>query len=470
LTIIVKTGKNKVVGLFKLFQVFVDFMDPSFSNNKAKYLTLIQAAQMLSVSIDVLLQWNDFNILKPTITQRGQIVYSHEQIDKFLEAQQLLQNNKIDVENVAVNRAQEIITQGNQNIFITNISNAAKNKLFPVALAVTMSVIVVTILSVTNLHTTTPKTVAQNTTAPSQKQDTVSKTSPSQTDNTVLTESTPLSVQMKDGSSPYTPVDLTNKENKSMNLSYNRLTQGQVLGSKIEKSAPIESPKIDTLGYSEIAKFSEGNDNPNNLFDDAGNIKGDAPNPDVLGIATGISKFMHVDNAALPSANSQYIFMLMIVIAATTVILLRKLPAYSYHAHHGAGQFQKPDDIGTKVFEIDQKTDGTVVLYFKGEEYKLSKPELDSESDQFIERLMEVSDSDQEIDYDKSTDENIKLSTPLSKLVTRLGFVGTKRDLFFPRTSKNKVLFRRYITEEDLTAMNMNATELFKAFTANKSA
>ena len=114
-----------------------------------------------------------------------------------------------------------------------------------------------------------------------------------------------------------------------------------------------------------------------------------------------------------------------------------------------------------KVFEVNQKADGAVVLSFQGQEYKVSKPELDSESDQLIERLMELATPDvKEIDYATFEDGKISLSTPLSRLVTRLGFVGIKRDLFFPRTSKNRVLFRRYLTQTDLTAMNLTPSQI----------
>jgi hypothetical protein len=69
-----------------------------------------------------------------------------------------------------------------------------------------------------------------------------------------------------------------------------------------------------------------------------------------------------------------------------------------------------------------------------------------------------------EIDYDTFKDEEIRFSAPLSKLVTRLGFVGIKRDLFFPRTSKNRVLFRRYLTEEDLISMNLTTEQIANEF------
>jgi hypothetical protein len=120
-----------------------------------------------------------------------------------------------------------------------------------------------------------------------------------------------------------------------------------------------------------------------------------------------------------------------------------------------------------KILEVNQKTDGTVVLCFQGQEYKVSKPELDSESDQFIERLMGLVAPDvKEIDYDAMSDGEIRLSAPLSKIVTRLGFVGIKRDLFFPRTSKNKVLFRKYLTREDLASMNLSPDQIKSEFAA----
>ena len=446
-------------------------MESSFPNNQAKYLTLIQAAQKLSVSVDVLLQWNDFNILKPTITQRGQIVYSQEQIDKFLEAQQLLYK-KVEAESTTVSSIHEegmpnqnytqinlpSSSEDTRNAFITSISSLIGNRLFPVGSAVTLAILLVTFISLTHLGSGKSPAIAQNTQAPAQKPDESSNVSTAQPDTSAFSQSAPLSIK----SSPST-------NNLDFKLANNKFSQTTITGSKLDKNTQIESPRFN-IGYSEIAKFSGNTDNSNNLFDDSGNIKGTTPNSDVLGVATGIGKMVHVDSPPLPTPSYQYIFMLILVIAASTVVLLRRLPAYSMQSKDGLMYHHPSDTNSHTVFEVDQKTDGTVVLYYQGNEHKLSKPELDSESDQFIERLMEISNSDlQEIDYDKSSDTNIRLSTPLSKLVTRLGFVGIKRDLFFPRTSKNKVLFRRYITDQDLIAMNLNAAELSKAFTSNSS-
>ena len=119
-----------------------------------------------------------------------------------------------------------------------------------------------------------------------------------------------------------------------------------------------------------------------------------------------------------------------------------------------------------KVLEVDQKTDGTVVLLFQEKEYKISKPEMNSESDQFIETLMSLATPTiKEIEYDMATAGNRNITTPLSRLVTRLGFVGMKRDLFFPRTSKNSVIFRRFLTEKDLADMNITTKQLLSELT-----
>ena len=146
------------------------------------------------------------------------------------------------------------------------------------------------------------------------------------------------------------------------------------------------------------------------------------------------------------------------------LFLFSKPLAFSFPNSKNAAVLMREPSAGQQdsiLLEIDQKADGAVVLRFQEREYKVSKPELDSESDQLIERLMELSKPlAKEIDYDAFTDPKIKLNTPLSKLVTRLGFVGLKRDLFFPRTSKNRVLFRRYLTPQDLASMNLNLDQV----------
>src|SRR6185369_6091639 len=53
------------------------------SSQPEKLLSLKEAAEKLAVSVDVLLAWNEHNILKPTITPEGQIGYTEKQLDQF---------------------------------------------------------------------------------------------------------------------------------------------------------------------------------------------------------------------------------------------------------------------------------------------------------------------------------------------------------------------------------------------------
>src|SRR5574337_832514 len=54
-------------------------------------LSLQEAAAKLNVTIETLLAWNEHNILKPTITQTGEIGYNREQIDHFQTIQRQIQ-------------------------------------------------------------------------------------------------------------------------------------------------------------------------------------------------------------------------------------------------------------------------------------------------------------------------------------------------------------------------------------------
>ncbi|HVA96193.1 MAG TPA: MerR family transcriptional regulator, partial [Candidatus Acidoferrales bacterium] len=60
-------------------------MDSARPGNPSKFLSLKEAAQKLAVSVDVLLKWNEQNILKPVITPEGEVGYTEEQINHFLE-------------------------------------------------------------------------------------------------------------------------------------------------------------------------------------------------------------------------------------------------------------------------------------------------------------------------------------------------------------------------------------------------
>lgn len=113
-----------------------------------------------------------------------------------------------------------------------------------------------------------------------------------------------------------------------------------------------------------------------------------------------------------------------------------------------------------KVIEINQKMDGQVVAVIDNKEYKISKPEFDSDSDKFIEKLLRLSKDKKELIYKDCG------RTPLSKLVTRLGFTGLLRKIFFPRTAKQMVKFRKYLTQEDLKKMkNISLESIIKELT-----
>jgi len=65
-------------------------MNSARPENTNSLVSLYKAAQTLGVTVDVLLSWNEHEILKPTFTTTGEIVYTQDQIDKFLQIQQSL--------------------------------------------------------------------------------------------------------------------------------------------------------------------------------------------------------------------------------------------------------------------------------------------------------------------------------------------------------------------------------------------
>jgi hypothetical protein len=225
------------------------------------------------------------------------------------------------------------------------------------------------------------------------------------------------------------------------------------------------------ITYSETASYPPAKGNSNSVFDDGGNIKGTTANKSVLA-ANNFYDGIIQNTSQVSQPNDLNLLLIILAFGTLSIpLILKKHPAYA-PVNTAVGAEIKATDLPTtvaeqRILEVNQKTDGTVVLSFQGQEYKVSKPELDSESDQFIERLMGlVGNGTKEIDYDAGLDQEIKLSAPLSKIVTRLGFVGLKRDLFFPRTSKNRVLFRRYLTQNDLAGMNLSPELIKRDFAA----
>src|SRR4051794_1033100 len=60
-------------------------MNPSHPDNSQKLLTLKEAAQKLGVTAEKMLEWNEHNILKPTMTPDGQIGYTEEQVNRLAQ-------------------------------------------------------------------------------------------------------------------------------------------------------------------------------------------------------------------------------------------------------------------------------------------------------------------------------------------------------------------------------------------------
>jgi hypothetical protein len=324
----------------------MDYTDP---NNTSQLISLETAAQILDVSVDTLIRWNDYNILKPTITHAGQVGYKDEQINQFLAIRQRSQNSPL--------------AQSNRSFLVTPIF----------AFIFSFSTTVVSLTAILKLL-------------------------PNQANTTETVLAPPI--------------------------------------SQISLTEPIIPPS-DNPGFFTYAQTS------NFAFDNQ------TPNTDVLA-------------AAFPRGTTQSSSPIQQIVDPNILLVFFALGLLIIPFIY---KRQSPKPLSDqKILEVNQKADGTVVLCFQGQEYKVSKPELDSESDQFIERLMELVGPDvKEIDYDTSADEGISLSAPLSKLVTRLGFVGLKRDLFFPRTSKNRVLFRRYLTSKDLASMDLHPGQISQA-------
>ncbi len=354
-------------------------MDKTRPNNQPEIIPLETAAQILSVSVDTLLKWNENNILKPTITHTGVAGYRREQIIQFLAI-----HKPLNVE---------------PEVFLPPAVNHRSFPAIPV-LAFILSFTATVFSSAVIL-----------------------KILPGDTENT-----------------------------------------DPVLSSQISKydlaeqaTPPLPVPPDGTNGFAAYAQTAN-NETSDPVFDNNGNIRGETANPDVLASVIGPNGMIRVSNPAKPAVDPNVLLALFAMGALSIPFFFRKRPEILPSDSPEKRQEQK-------ILEVNQKTDGTVVLCFSGQEYKISKPELDSESDQFIERLMGlVTPGAKEIDYDVLKDAEIRLSAPLSKLVTRLGFIGIKRDLFFPRTSKNRVLFRRYLTQKDLASMNLNISQISGEF------
>ncbi len=470
-------------------------MDISRPNNLQKLVTLQEAAQKLGVSVPVLLQWNEYNILKPTITTSGTVGYTEAQLDQFLRIQQSLQANKaisplphptffqptrVDAEptTIASNKLPE-------DSFMAQKHTKASTRFFApmIAIVVVLAVGFLTqqgqFKSILNQY---QKSYQANSTQPrdGEKTSTLDFTSPfkgalttqPKSDGTLSKESQNTDASVFAAKPTNIPVIqkshiaiISNPQNKVLSAS----TAATITALQAQKGLSSHEQNTilpDGTRTSDASTFATTitrNTSPqgsNSPFDSTGNITGKT---NTLATILGSEGLIGEHNSFQQSGtNSRNQFILVAMCTLGLFLYFMRTPKKALIS----ASLPIQNNPLQKILEIDQKMDGTVVLYFQGKDYKISKPELHSDSDQFIERLMELSQpGSKEIEYDNFKDEQIKLNTPLSRLVTRLGFVGIKRDLFFPRTSKHNVLFRKYITQQDLTAMHLTADQIFNDLT-----
>ena len=441
-------------------------MDSSNSNNQRKLLTLKDAAQLLGVSVDALIQWNDFNILKPTITLSGEVGYTQEQIDIFISIQrpahssEITQRTHLQVEEESLLAVNSEVPESAE----TNKDDRSSLRLISAFLAISVLIIVIFIqqdklkfLFDRNQQIAQKGTDNTKAVLASQIND------PSFSDNSLKNEGiNVLGNIFNKNSKGRSGTTAVGSNINQVPFVLSKLAENSETGIKTNNTMNINS----AVGYSDLANFPKNVDTANNLFDAGGNIKGETSGSNILALALKAVGIAGSDNSLNPAADTNVLLTIMALGLLFFFLALRR-QMYSAKMNAAAATVHSlPDDIERrKVLEVNQKADGTVALCFQGKEHKLCKPDLDSESDQFIERLMKLAAPGvKEIDYDTLGDEEVRFNASLSKLVTRLGFVGIKRDLFFPRTSKNRVLFRRYITQEDLTSMNLTENQILNEF------
>ena len=481
-------------------------MDSARPSNPTNLLTLQEAAQYLAVSIDILLAWNEHDILKPTITTSGEIAYTKNQLDKFKaiqnesntfshEASHIQDKNalgptKKPQEQALINKQahqQNNYSQINNYHFHNHASSQEKEFKASISLkkfAFTVSffgiaIIFVIISQYTNLnplvHQNSEKGIAYDSHSA-----TIETTNENNNDtiNNELNNSNNLAdaFDQKDNN-PSIPENKNDKEKLAILQS--------VLGDNENDSDIKLESENEIVTYGQKANLRTSKQNPDfttesdtksTVFDTEGNIKVSNEDPsekELLATALGASGLSQSQKLVKQSSSTAGLITFAILGLLFIYFLYSSkrqlIPTSNTHTDlmlQPVGLSTQNDLEWERILEVDQKTDGSVVIIFHGEEYKVSKPELDSESDKFIERLMQLTNSGtKEIEYDSLLDETVMLNSPLSKIVTRLGFVGIKRDLFFPRTSKSRVLFRKYLTLDDLFSMNLTIEDLSDKFT-----
>lgn len=497
-------------------------MDSARPGNPPSFLTLKQAAQSLAVSVDVLISWNENNILKPTLTPTGDVGYSQTQIDQFLairNSQGLsIRENSINIKpdfsqqsplpfqeikpstfNSHQNPTGNFSQINNYNFYSNPNENNKKNKLTISVIGISAGFLFLTIgffgfilLQENKLNTL----LQQNKISKTEESKILAANTYNFNETTNLTDIERMKEREK-----------LNLKNEGQSLTQDRET---ILNNAFKEDDPIQEtykdqvallrsilgkgdedeirsgikPDIDISTYSQKSNFDtskdcpncdENNDPENNVFDAEGNIK--------VSKEESEENNLLASNMTLGGINQSYNPVRQNPISATLASLIILGLGAFYFVYTKKGIFFSDNTAGnlgnlnltpaqktpalasSKLLELFQKTDGTVVLFMHGKEFKISKPEMDSESDKLIERLLQLVGSDlKEIEYDSLLDDKLMVNTPLSKLVTRLGFVGIKRDLFFPRTSKSRVHFRKYLTAEDLMSMNLTVNDVTNGF------
>lgn len=489
-------------------------MDSNRPNSSTKLFNLNETSQRLNVSAEILLRWNEYNILKPTITLEGTIGYTEEQINQFLTIRQLVQEDNTGRENTdnvlqsegfkgnsEVNElfskntfhAEEGLIQAHSSDNYTesemgtsalqqeDFSNLEKTKrsflplvsYFAVLFLVSASAVFVLQggFKLANeqsgqsyqkvLGTQTSELKSSGATALSMpvqlRKDSIIDNNLYEVGESVLKEKLSASNVLY----PKSPrsIDVSN----SVDLAKAVPMQGLTYSTFLKQNSNSFDLTGDASSPTPYASRTTDKAADNNLvFDEQGKIKGEVKNPLAttlggIGVVSGTDSLKQSGSAPMNG-----IILLTIGILSFILVFPKRFAYVNKNQQiTQIGPVNLFDTASKKIIEVDQKTDGTIVLYFHGKEYKISKPELYSESDQFIERLMElVKPGIKEIEYVSLNDEKVEINTPLSRLVTRLGFVGIKRELFFPRTSKDRVLFRRYLTMQDLTDMNLTTNQI----------
>jgi hypothetical protein len=441
--------------------------------DSSELLSLKEAAEKLGVPSTLLLAWNEHNILKPTITQSGEAGYTKEQIDSFIAIQNAADDQKNLDEDLVKNQNNEFlhletaIQAQNKTDYSRNPRPEMNKKSFSsfsfLAISLISFLFFLTSFSVLAHRTGIDFMPLENT-----AKDSANKTKLYSKLNT--SKSPAYSI-------PLSP-DLENTTGNGLSDEGSKLEKSNLtaLSHTNGSSSANKDNGLDNMpGIKGVADFASRPNCPTctdenalskteSIFDANGNIKGE-PKSELLALNSLRVPSVNLTETSLKNGADHVLLLGALTLGLFYIgFTFRNQLTYSGSGNIGSGLHKHENNNRTeekRILEVNQRTDGTVLFSFQGVEHKVSKPELDSESDQFIARLMELaSEGTKQIDYDTLRDEKIKFSTPLSKLVTRLGFVGIKRDLFFPRTSKNKVLFRRYVTEQDLYAMSLTPDEI----------